>query len=184
MELESLALRQVAPATHPALDVEALAQLDSVALETLFRSARYSGNDAVAGHPRGRMLAVPGFDRGFVARLLAAFARSPFQAWEGKSFRTSDQRGTNRVRLFGLRFTLFRFRTYAVQSRVDGLPALAIDYDVPDNPAYARSTYDELRHVGPGLFLGRGMKRTDGGGIKLLVWFALDMRQQDGALAF
>jgi len=152
------------------------------ALEERFGAARWEGPVGLEGHPAGRMLAVPGFDRGAVGRGLALFGGSVLNPWQGKSFRAVNERegfGTNRIRLAGLRFTAFLFKTYETASVVDGLPALAIDYDTPRTPGYARATYDELRPVAPGLFLGRGMKRRSGRSPKLLVWFALDLNRPD-----
>jgi hypothetical protein len=41
---------------------------DCAALEQRFCGARWQGPVGLEGHPPGRMLAVPGFDRGAVAR--------------------------------------------------------------------------------------------------------------------
>jgi hypothetical protein len=165
---------------------ESLVGLPSRELEQLFRSVRWDKSVQLEGHPRGRMLAVPGLDSGLLGKVLASYAAGPLMIWEGKSFRRvlgSDQgEGSNRVWL-GRRGTAFGFRTYVTASVVDGQPALAIDYDLAGNPGLVRKVYDELRPVQPGLFLGRGMQRT-AQGHKLLVWFALDAQQPDGALTF
>jgi hypothetical protein len=132
------------------------------------------------------MLAVPGFDRGVAATLSRAFAVSLLNPWQGKSFHMTSEAegiGINRVRV-GAVFGAFRFRTHATDSVVDGAPAFAIDYDTPRTPAYARATYDELRPLAPGLFLGRGMKKRPGRAPKLLVWFALDLRTPDAPVDF
>ena len=91
--------------------------------------------------------------------------------------------GINRVRL-GVHTGLFPFRTREAVSVVDGGPCVAIDYDVPTNPAAARPIYDEVRCIHPGLYLGRGMSRRPGREPKLLLWFALDTRIQDRPVAF
>lgn len=160
------------------VDVATLLQEDCAALGARFAAARWRGPVGLEGHPAGHMLAVPGFDRGIIARGLSAFGSSFLNPWRGKSFEATAGEfgtGTNRLWLAGLTFTAFRFKTYATASVVDGEPAFAIDYDTPDTPRYARATYDELRPVSPGLFLGRGMKRRQGKPPKLLVWFALDL---------
>jgi hypothetical protein len=135
------------------------------------------------------VLVIPGLEGGLVAQLLRGLHASSLFPWEGKSFssptsagadRTAARgRGANRVRF--LRRALFSYRTYLSESVVDGQPAIAIDYDVPENPALVRSTYDEIREVGSGLYLGRGMRRRATGSPQLLLWFALDTRLQDQA---
>ena len=160
----------------------AMLREDCATLEQRFAAARWDGPASLEGHPAGHMLAVPGFDRGVIAAGIAAFGASVLQPWRGKSFKMTSATegvGTNRIRVAGLRFTAFRFKTYATASVVDGQPAFAIDYDTPHTPGYARATYDELRPVAPGLFLGRGMKRRQGREPKLLVWFALDLQHPD-----
>lgn len=166
----------------PSAELSALIHEDCAALEQRFAAARWDGPVRLEGHPRGRMLAVPGFDRGVIAKLLAAFGGSLLNPWQGKSFKASGEStglGTNRIWIAGVRFTAFTFKTYETASVVDGQPALAIDYDTPLTPGYARATYDELRPIAPGLYLGRGMKRRPGRSPKLLVWFALDLRHPD-----
>jgi hypothetical protein len=138
---------------------------------------------ALDGHPRGRMLAVRGLDRGSVFRGLASFAGSSAFPWGGKSFQaTSDTEGTgvNRVRLGG-RHALFPFRTRIEASVVDGAPAVVLDYDLPDNPGLIRSIHDEVRLVDEGLWLGPAMWKTRGAPAFVL-WFALDTSQQDRAV--
>lgn len=186
MQLVSQAESHAEARERPETSLAWLVGQPSRALEQLFRAARWQGLPQLAGHPRGRMLAVPGLDGGLVARALAGYAESPLMAWEGKSFRAStgaaQGEGTNRLRL-GRRSSAFRFRTYATASLVDGQPALAIDYDLPENPRLVRKVYDELRPLQAGLYLGRGMLRT-ANDPRLLVWFALDATQPDAALPF
>lgn len=170
------------PIGAPSLTLDTLAQLPAHVLAQLFRNGAAGSLDELRGHPRGRMLAVPGFSWAPIATLLRWYAASPLIVWEGKSFTSaagaSEGRGFNRVRWFGRR-RAFPFRTFAGDSLVDGRPCLAIAYDIPENPRLAQATYDELRLVGDGLYLGRGMSRRRAGAPKLLVWFALDARRQD-----
>ncbi|MFT3926159.1 MAG: hypothetical protein QM778_26680 [Myxococcales bacterium] len=182
--LSSVSAARSAQSNHVTLvsSLEELARLDSRACDELFARAQVTPLSAISGHPRGRMLAVPGYEVPLVAGFLRGFAASGLNLWEGKSFSASpgahEGRGFNRVRV-PFRRSAFPFRTAAADSLVDGNPCLSISYDVPENPAFARATYDELRSVGPGLYLGRGMKIRAGRAPKLLVWFALDTNQQD-----
>jgi hypothetical protein len=162
--------------------IDALAKLTSRECDQLFASAGITPLSALHGHPRGRMLAVPGYESALLAGFLRWYAGSGLNVWEGKSFvvsqGASEGRGFNRVRV-PWRRRAFTYRTFTADSLIDGKPCLAISYDVPENPGFARSTYDELRSVGAGLYLGRGMKQRSERGPKLLVWFALDTNHQD-----
>ncbi|MGH7297148.1 MAG: hypothetical protein ACRELB_19575 [Polyangiaceae bacterium] len=130
------------------------------------------------GDPRGRMLAVRALDHGATGRLLRGIASAAAFPWGGKSFRGDGERGTglNRVHLFG-RHQLFPFATSVRPSVIDGRPCVALDYDLPDNPALIRSIHDEVREVGPGLFLGPAMWKAKAGP-RFVLWFALDTRVQ------
>lgn len=186
-------------AAAPSLDE--LAQKTSAELEALFASAKTFALKELQGDPRGRALAVPRFDQGVAAAMLRRWSKSPYLPWEGKSFSwksgSSEGAGINRVRLLKRRRALFAFRTYKTESRVDGQPCVAIDYDVETNPKGVRPLYDELRALGDGVYLGRGMRRrtsdaeSDAKSTKkgkkskksdepaLLIWFALDARTPD-----
>ncbi len=164
---------------HGRLDLDALAKLDSNALRRLYTSAAApKGVAALEGHPRGRMLAVHGFDHGLPAGVVRALASAAFFPWGGKSFAGRGEHGTgvNRVHAFG-RHQLFPFATSVQPSAVDGAPCIALDYDLPDNPALIRAIHDEVREVAPGLYLGPAMwKGTHGK--QLVLWFGLDARSQ------
>lgn len=179
---------QAANGTHSGPTSSIMHSLDSLSalgldeLEMLYASARAGKLGDIAGHPRGRMLAVPGLTASLVFPVIRWFAQSPLMIWEGKSFTSepgrTEGRGFNRVRLFGRR-RAFSFRTLEAPSIVDGKPCLAIAYDVPENGKYAHAVYDELRHLGQGVYLGRGMRKVAGDAPQLLVWFALDTQHQD-----
>lgn len=170
------------PATTASLSLDVLARLSSAELEAMFASAAPFPLDALNGDPRGRALAVPGFDRGLLGAIVRTVHGSALLPWEGKTFAVrpgaNEGVGINRVRFF-TRHARFPFKVYETQSLIDGRPCNAIDYDVPESPALARPIYDELRAIDDGLFLGRGMRRVPGGKPRLLVWFALDARTPD-----
>jgi hypothetical protein len=173
----------VAAAVRHTLD--SLAALDGAQLGALFASGTVSPLEALNGHPSGRMLAVPGLGLAPVAAFLRKVARHGLFPWEGKSFAcasgTTTGRGINRVRLFGRRLR-FPFQTRVGSSLVDGKPCVSIIYDVPEIPWFARATYDELRLVSDGLYLGRGMRKRSGRAPQLLVWFALDAAHPDAPM--
>jgi hypothetical protein len=132
----------------------------------------------ISGTPRGRVLSVPALEALGLASLVRAYCGSKLFPWDGKSFTAKsalEGRGVNRWRL-PARGDAFAFRTELTASRVDGGPCIAIDYDVPENPGFVRRTYDELRAVGPSLYLGRGMVRAGKPTPSLVLWFLVDTR--------
>lgn len=166
-----------------ALDLDALARMNVQQLDALYAKATCPDRvDTLAGHPRGRMLAVRTLDgrrRGGAIRGLAAAGWFP---WGGKSFTGNGAtgRGGNRVHLGG-RHELFPFLTEVKPSVMDGAPCIALDYDLPDNPSLIRAIHDEVREVIPGLFLGPAMWKGadwEKAGPTLVLWFALDTRVQ------
>jgi hypothetical protein len=183
----SPALVNGARARASALDMDSLARASCADLEPVFRAAQPGSLESLSGHPRGRMLAVKGLDGASTAAVVRAFSASRWMLWEGKSFSASagarEGAGINRIR-FPTHRGIFPFRTYETASIIDAAPCIAIDYDVSSNPRIVRATYDEVREVAPGLFLGRGMRRVPQGKARFLLWFALDVRQQDVSVPF
>ena len=184
-------VRDRTPTSSPrgvsATTLDALSLLGSAELESMFAVAAPATLEELQGHPRGRALARPNITAPWLVSVHRSAHASSLFPWEGKSFhlRAGDKEGVgiNRVRL-GVHTGLFPFRTREAVSVVDGGPCVAIDYDVPANPAAARPIYDEVRCIHPGLYLGRGMSRRPGREPKLLLWFALDARIQDRPVAF
>jgi hypothetical protein len=171
-------LRTLAP-----VSLDDLAARTTGELETLYRAGTVPASfDALDGAPTGRMLTVKKLERGRLGRALGRLAASPSFVWGGKSFTsTSATSGTgiNRIHLPGLLGdqALFPFRTSVAPSDVDGAPTIVLDYDLPENPPWIRRVHDELREVGPGLFLGPAMVKGREGKTTVL-WFALDARLQ------
>ena len=170
------------PAPRPARthDLSALAALDGASLGALYGTGRVPASlHALDGHPRGRMLAVRGLDRGLSFAALRALAGAGAFPWGGKSFAASGPgsgSGVNRVHLGG-RHRLFPFLARLGASVVDGRPAVILDYDLGDNPGFIRAIHDEVRLVADGLYLGPAMWKARRGPVHVL-WFALDTRDQ------
>ena len=162
-----------------ALDLDALARMDVKELGRLYaRGTTPPDVSALEGHPRGRMLSVKALDRGLSFRLLRRLSGAGWFPWGGKSFsgRSAAGTGVNRVHLGG-RHQLFPFHTSIRPSVTDGAPCIALDYDLPDNPALIRAIHDEVREIAPGLFLGPAMAKG-AAGPSFVLWFALDTRTQ------
>ena len=126
----------------------------SAPLLELYSAGRLPG--PLVGVWRGRLL--PSWAPQALVRLLP---------WEGKSF--GRDAGTNRLRGAGERFP---FHVRPGTSALDGEPCLLLDYDRPENPAVVRRLLDELREVGPGLYLGPAFVRVGGRQVRW-TWFAL-----------
>jgi hypothetical protein len=127
------------------------------------RAASPTSLSDLSGTPKGRMLAVRGVSPGeFFGARLRTFAGSQAFVWDGKSFSAHSPRagqGINRVRVPGVLGSqqLFPFHTSIGPSRVDGRPAILLDYDLKENPGYIRRIHDEVRPLGHGLYLGPAM---------------------------
>jgi hypothetical protein len=180
--MEHAEIRNEAPTRrqHALHTLDSLAELDVDALGRVYDEGTTPATPApLAGHPRGRMLAVRMLDAGLAAGALRAFSGAAGFPWEGKTFAGGSGgagTGVNRVGLLG-RHQLFPFRTHVGASAIDGRSAVILDYDLPDNPSLIRKIHDEVREVSPGLFLGPAMWKTDAGP-KLVLWFALDTHIQ------
>ncbi len=161
------------------IDMELLGRMSSKELDALYRASPAPLTlSELNGKPKGRMLAiVPPLDRGMGFGLLERFSASSAFPWDGKSFeaaeRASHGSGVNRAVLLG---DIFRFVTFIAPSVVDGRPALILDYDQPDNPGFIRKIHDELRQVGPNLYLGPAMWKS-AAGPKLVLHFAIQTRR-------
>ena len=160
-------------------DLRSLATMNVAELGELYAAGTVPpGLEALEGHPRGRMLAIRGLDRGARGRSLRRFSGAGSFPWEGKSFsgRGATGTGINRISLLGRR-NWFPFQTSIRDSVIDGAPCIVLDYDLPANPAAIRAIHDELRQIEPQLFLGPAMLKARKGP-KFVLWFALDTREQ------
>jgi hypothetical protein len=74
--------------------------------------------------------------------------------WQGKMYNPAEAVALNRF--FGL--PIVKARLYRAECRLDGSPSLILD-DSQTTRIYARNR-DEIREVGPGLYLGLMYART------------------------
>jgi len=165
--------RRGSAAIGSAFTLDDLARSTAVELGAVYATGTVPELADLEGSPRGRMLAFAGpLGRGRAFEALRRFARARYFPWDGKSFASrSDGHGSgvNRVRWLG---DLFRFDTRVAPSRLDGRPCVVLDYDLPDNPWFIRKIHDELRRVGPRLFLGPAMWKARRGE-RLVLYFAI-----------
>ena len=158
------------------LTLDQLVDLDTGALEALYRTARVPRLSSVRGDLFGRMLAVPRLGSSLPG-WLRAFVRSSSFPWRGKSFAPhGEERGEGINRVLGDRFRWYRFTTFIGRSRAGAFDALQLDYDHADNPFFIRAIEDEIRELRPGLWLGQAWLRVRGKS-RLALWFALGERQ-------
>jgi hypothetical protein len=143
------------------MDTSTLRTLDDLAalgpddLMDLYRMARTPTLEELDGKVTGRMLAVPRAQEPHVKSVLEQFARSRVFPWQGKTFKhetASHGHGVNR--LLGERVTWFRFHTFVGPSHAGDFDAVHLDYSHDGNPPVVRKVKDEVREVGPGLYLG------------------------------
>lgn len=125
---------------------EQLLALDEAQLLAVFRT----GSPAAlpSGPVRGTPLIAPGTGR---ARLMSRGARV---LWQGKVIDPDAAGAVNRF--LGVR--IIRGEFYRAPSWLDGAPTLVLDYRRTSH-IYARYR-DEIRRIGPGLYLGLMLDRT------------------------
>lgn len=157
------------PQTGPGQPITAgsLMRMDAVALEKLYSAAQ--PGDIPDGAAAGVASSNPGtgwgsFTSGFFGAL-----------WQGKVFNRAEGTLTNRTSVG----TTGSAKVYMGASRLDGKPAIIIDYAKSDN-LLARGVRDEIRLVAPGLYLGIAYIKFPPlvGSLQKWLYFGLDFNPQ------
>ncbi|HEY7628186.1 MAG TPA: hypothetical protein VH761_14015 [Ilumatobacteraceae bacterium] len=120
-----------------------LSMLSAGELDELFTSAE--PGPIPHGIGRGRALVATGSR---LASPLATLAR--LTAWKGKEFDASTGTLLNRIGPTGAK--AIKADVYVGESRLDGRPCIVLDYAKTSRTA--RWIRDEIRQIGPGLYLG------------------------------
>lgn len=157
----SAAPAQLPPAAPCSLSLERLAYMNWCELEQLYR--RSSVGTIPAGYARGRAIYCPG------APLTPARDRMTQALWHGKHFCPLDGTLTNQWCL-GARAV--RARVNYGESWLDGKPSILMDYRGMSH--VWKDVRDEIREVGPGLYLGL-MYRCKAGQPRMKMFFALEL---------
>ena len=127
------------------------------------RAAPASALNMLDGERKGTLLTLVGpLSRGRAKRLTRKIAASSRFPGLGKTFQSwASERGSgiNRVRFLGERLW-FHFETRIDASELDQAPCVVLDYSQADKPWPLRQVRDELRQVGPDLWLGVGTVRS------------------------
>lgn len=113
-------------------------------LDEIFRRAE--PGPIPSGPARGTALIFPGT---FLDRILAAMVR--FFWWKGKVFRPGSRDLKNRISPFGI--PAIRADVYVDESWFADGDAIVLDYS--KSSFVARKIRDEIRTVGPGVYLGQ-----------------------------
>ncbi len=127
-------------------------------LEATYRDAATPAPTAFDGEYDGILLGgrVVGLGGAFPVN----FVNTSLSPWKGKVFLDSSAEGGsggNRIVLGPIRRVLLPFRTHIGPSRFGEIPALHVNYDIPENPAWFRKLmFDELKQLDDDLFLGIG----------------------------
>lgn len=130
--------------------------------------ALYQGASVPAGLPAGSFKGIPLVATGTAVGPVAS--RAARAVWQGKIVRPDG--GTAVNRFFGL--PLIEGRLYQGTSWLDGQPALILDYQ---GTSRAWDRYrDEIRQVGPDLYLGTMYARERDGSVSPVRWFAFQAR--------
>jgi hypothetical protein len=141
--------------TNPVRTLDDLATLGPDELMELYVNARTPTLEELDGKMHGRMLAVPRLQKPHVKAWLDRFSRSRLFPWQGKTFsHETANHGHGVNRLLGERVTWFRFHTYIGRSHAGDFDAVHLDYSHDGNPPIVRKVQDEVREVGPSLYLG------------------------------
>ena len=134
------------PAQGPSMTIDDLVRMTGPELDALYAAGTVP--PIPDGRVRGRAIYYPG------TRWAAPISAGARVVWQGKVFDRQNARAVNKF--FGVRSVPGRL--YQAESWRDGRPALILDYQ--ETSRIYRNNRDEIRQVGPGLYLGLMYART------------------------
>ena len=140
------ALHRPTSAQGPAMTIDDFVRMSGPQLDALYAAGTVP--PIPDGRVRGRAIYYPG------TRWAVPISAGARVVWQGKVFDAANARAVNRF--FGVRSVPGRL--YQGTSWRDGAPALILDYQ--DTSRIYRNNRDEIRQVGPGLYLGLMYERT------------------------
>jgi len=127
-----------------AYDVPQLLKMSQTQLDELFTAS--TAGEIPDGDAHGTAIIAPGTSfSDEIATLVNFFA------WQGKTFDAQRGRLTNRILPFG--FNAIIAKVYKAPSWLDGKECIVLDYS--DTSLVAHWIRDEIRQIGPGLYLGK-----------------------------
>ena len=127
-----------------AYDVQQLLDMSQQQLDDLFRAS--PPGDIPNGEAEGTAIIAPG------TRYTESIAKIiNFFGWQGKVFDGSKGLLKNKVSMFGVQAIVAK--VYLGESWLDNKPCIVLDYS--DTSIVAQWIRDEIRLIGPGLYLGK-----------------------------
>ncbi len=124
--------------------IESLMDMGQEALDELFSSVE--AGPIPDGEAEGTAIIAPGTSfTPLISRFINAFA------WQGKVFDSDKGVLKNRILPFGLNAILAK--VYKDKSWLDGKECIVLDYS--DTSIVAQWIRDEIRQIGPGMYLGK-----------------------------
>ena len=125
-------------------DIDTLMDMEQDALDELFSSV--SAGAIPDGEAEGTAIIAPGTRfTPLIARFINGFA------WQGKVFDSEKRVLKNQILPFGLNAILAK--VYKDKSWLDGKECIVLDYS--DTSIVAQWIRDEIRQIGPGMYLGK-----------------------------
>ena len=127
-----------------AYDVPQLLKMSQAELDTLFTNS--AAGPIPDGEAKGTAIVAPGTSYSMdIASMINTFA------WQGKTF--DGKKGVLRNRITTLGFNAIIAKVYEGQSWLDNKPCIVLDYS--ETSLVARWIRDEIRLIGPKLYLGK-----------------------------
>jgi hypothetical protein len=127
-----------------AYDVPQLLKMSQADLDTLFTNS--APGPIPDGEAKGTAIVAPGTTYSMdIAAVINHFA------WQGKTFDAKNSVLRNRITTLGLNAIIAR--VYEGQSWLDNKPCIVLDYS--ETSLVARRIRDEIRLIGPKLYLGK-----------------------------
>jgi len=125
-------------------DVARLLAMSQAQLDDLFRNS--PAGDIPDGPAKGTAIIAPGTSyTEKIAEIINHFS------WQGKVFNAQKGLLKNRILVFGLEAIIAK--VYKAPSWLDGKECIVLDYS--DTSLVAQRIRDEIRLIGPGLYLGK-----------------------------
>lgn len=125
-------------------DAHKLLSMTQKQLDNLFKAS--PPGEIPQGRGEGTAIIAPGTR---LATMIAWIIRR--MAWQGKAF--DPRKGLLKNRILGFGMQAIVARVYKEASWLDGKPCIVLDYS--DTSLLARWIRDEIRQVGPNLYLGK-----------------------------
>ena len=167
-------VRTVGWAAGEGLTQDDLVAASSAELEIFFAEGRVPELGLFPDETTGTVLEEEDLGDDLVAQgVRKMLATNHYATWLGRTFRQlapEGGRGENRYVMFGSEIRTARFNYALGAARTDGDRALLVDYAVLDNLVLLWGVKEELREVGPGVYLGRAYFETGGGRTALFTY--------------